>query len=328
MEPDPDPAIAIDSPVAPDPNIDPDDTDEGYSSPAHTSYATSLASSIRNGTIEYGRQFATYGKHSYALPIDEDEQRRHDLQHAKFTLMYNGRLHMCPLPEDKDAALKILDLGTGTGEWAIEMADAYGSSHVLGIDIAPTMSTWVPPNCEFEIMDMEDEWALRSDYDFIHCREALMAVRDFPALIARAYAHLKPGGYCEFACTLPVVDADDGTMPEDCGYKAMSEIYFQIAEAIGIDGYAPKKYAQWLKEAGFVDVTETPLKMPVNRWPKEKRLKDIGTLEMENFLQYTTAGFEKGYVGVMGGDKVQLEVMLAKARKDITDRKIHGYGLL
>jgi len=41
----------------------------------------------------------------------------------------------------------ILDVGTGTGLWAIDMADMYPMGQVTGTDISPIQATWVrnPP---------------------------------------------------------------------------------------------------------------------------------------------------------------------------------------
>ena len=66
----------------------------------------------------------------------------------------NGALHLCPLEDP----LEIVDLGTGTGVWCIEMADAYPEAQILGIDLSPVQPSWVPPNCRFEIDDFELDW--------------------------------------------------------------------------------------------------------------------------------------------------------------------------
>ena len=55
-------------------------------------------------------------------------------------------------------ATTILDIGTGTGIWAIDMADLYPSAVVTGTDLSPTQPSWVPPNVRFEVDDFKDEW--------------------------------------------------------------------------------------------------------------------------------------------------------------------------
>ena len=76
---------------------------------------TSLASSIRKGVQEHGRTYASFGKYDQSLPQDEEEMDRNDLQHAKFIMLLGDRLHLAPIDDPK----KILDLGTGTGEYIV-----------------------------------------------------------------------------------------------------------------------------------------------------------------------------------------------------------------
>lgn len=50
-----------------------------------------------------------------------------------------NKLHFAPIG---DKPGKILDVGTGTGIWAIEMGDDYPSAEVIGTDLSPTQPSW------------------------------------------------------------------------------------------------------------------------------------------------------------------------------------------
>ena len=95
--------------------------DEGFAASTTTSYLTSLASSIRKGIEENGRIYSSYGTYN-GLPVDEEEQDRNDLQHYKIALILDNRLHAAPISSTPQ---NILDLGSGSGIWAIDMADRY-----------------------------------------------------------------------------------------------------------------------------------------------------------------------------------------------------------
>ena len=46
----------------------------------------------------------------------------------------------------------------------------------------------VPPNCRFELDDIEQEWAWRENsFDFIFARDLILAIRDWPRLVDQIY---------------------------------------------------------------------------------------------------------------------------------------------
>jgi len=54
------------------------------------------------------------------------------------SLVLDGKLHLAPL----DAPQRILDIGTGTGIWAIDIADEYPMAEVIGTDLSPIQPRW------------------------------------------------------------------------------------------------------------------------------------------------------------------------------------------
>lgn len=60
------------------------------------------------------------GNGAYYLPQDAKEQGRLDLVHYIFLVLMQGKLHLAPIR--KEDLKMVLDVGTGTGIWAIEFA--------------------------------------------------------------------------------------------------------------------------------------------------------------------------------------------------------------
>ena len=54
----------------------------------------------------------------YPMPNDEEEADRMDCFHEMMMVLHERRLHLAPIG---DSPQRILDLGTGTGIWAIDM---------------------------------------------------------------------------------------------------------------------------------------------------------------------------------------------------------------
>jgi tRNA G46 methylase TrmB len=50
--------------------------------------------------------------------------------------------------------IAIVDIGTGSGRWVVEVADDYPTAHVVGTDLSPIQPTDVPTNAEFILMDL------------------------------------------------------------------------------------------------------------------------------------------------------------------------------
>ncbi len=64
---------------------------------------------------------------------------RIDMEHEKYFLLLDEKRYLAPIGPNPQ---QILDLGTGTGIWAMDIADQFPSAQVLGIDIAPIQPTW------------------------------------------------------------------------------------------------------------------------------------------------------------------------------------------
>ena len=298
-------------------------SDEGYAESLTTSYETSIASEIRRGIAENGRVYPSYGKNMYGMPIDEQELDRSDMNHAKYLLVLHGNHHLAPIAATPQT---ILDLGTGTGIWAIEMADRYPSAHVTGLDIAPVQPTWVPPNCVFEVEDVEEDWTFRtSSFDFIHAREFLTAIRDWRKLARQSFAHLKPGGWLELSATIPDVSSDDDTIPANSAYLEAARLFFEMSAKMGTPLEAPRSWKGIMQDVGFVGVTEVIYKMPMGPWAKDRRLKQIGAIERASLLEGFEAYMLRGYTQVLGGDPDTLQILLARARREISDRSVHTH---
>lgn len=92
------------------------DGDDGYESEGVSDATTSVSSSIRDFTWENNRRYHKYKEGRYSFPNDEPEQEREDMRHAMVLHLCGGRLHFAPLQNPQN----ILDVGTGTGIWAID----------------------------------------------------------------------------------------------------------------------------------------------------------------------------------------------------------------
>ncbi len=75
---------------------------------------------MREYTFENGRRYHKFREGQYNFPNDDSEQDREDMKHAMVVNLCQT-LHFAPIGKDPG---NILDMGTGTGIWAIESESA------------------------------------------------------------------------------------------------------------------------------------------------------------------------------------------------------------
>jgi SAM-dependent methyltransferase len=248
---------------------------------------------------------------------------RNDLQHYKFTLLLDDQFFIAPITKNPQ---KILDLGTGSGIWAMDIADTYPSAEVIGVDTAPVQPKMLPTNLVFEIDDVEHEWLWpESSFDLIHGRELIMAIHDWPRLVRQAKSRLRPGGYLQLCGSYPAFASDDGTLPSGSAYVELGKIYFEMSERIGASGHEVTKWKQYLEDEGYEDVQEKIFKIPTNPWPRDQRLKKIGALELDHFRDNIKNVFARGYEQILNGDPNYFQVLLARARAEVLNRRMHSW---
>jgi hypothetical protein len=77
--------------------------------------------------------------------------------------------------------------------------------------------------------------------------------------------------------------------------------------------------------AGFVGVEEFHYKWPSNKWPKDKRHKEIGMWNNENIVSGLQGFLMAALTRGLGWQKEEVDVLVAQARRDVNDRNIHAY---
>ncbi|KAG5958978.1 hypothetical protein E4U57_007965 [Claviceps arundinis] len=299
-------------------------TDDGFdfSSESESDNATaSLASSILSAqTYERGRRYADFGDGRYPIPNDEMEQNREDMKHAMVMMLTENRLFLSPIG---DHPQKILDIGTGTGIWAIQVGDRYPSAKVRGIDIAPIQPEWVPPNVSFLVDDCELDWIER-DVDLAHFRFMVVVLKNTSRIFGHAYESLRPGGWIELQELLPIPLCDDGTMPDDDPVKYLCELVEKAYEKFGMRAKLPVELESYLQEAGFKNIHCQVMKVPIGPWAKDRNMRILGLYQKTVFVEGLPVLAGRPFQA-LGMSDAEAEVTIALARKSLEDPDAHRY---
>ncbi|KAM0553242.1 hypothetical protein ACHAPJ_007531 [Fusarium lateritium] len=319
------PTVKQEPVIVPDEEVEEDGDSSLSFSVASTS--ESMRSSILNYRQENGRTYHRYKDGKYNLPNDDIEKQRLDLQHNLFILMLNNRLGLAP-PNDPGAKVKrVLDVGTGTGIWAIDYADEHPDTKVIGVDLSPIQPSFVPPNVEFIIDDIEEPWAYSEPFDYVHSRMMTFSIKSWQDLATIIYENLVPGGYVEMLEIDLFAKSDDNTLDESHNLSKLIHLLDEASTKIGRPFQDNKKNKDILRDAGFVDVVETVFKWPTNSWPQDKKHKELGewnNMNMDNFQ-----GLEALSIAVLTRVLVwsqeEVKTFLTKVRKDLNNKSIHAY---
>ena len=117
----------------------------------------------------------------YPLRNDNDEEHQRLKQIHLCQLAFWGKNILAPISLSPSligyfilkmfSYLIIVDIGTGSGLWAKEVAEQYPTAKVIGTDISSVTIPNVPVNCEFKVENLLDGLGFANDsVDLVHSR--------------------------------------------------------------------------------------------------------------------------------------------------------------
>ncbi|KAK1960019.1 methyltransferase domain-containing protein [Colletotrichum sublineola] len=304
-----------------------DDIDDG-SSVSHQSFASSTASlseSILDYRLENGRTYHAYKDGKYVSPNDEQELDRLDLQHNIFIRSFDNRLGTAP-PNDPGAKVgRVLDVGTGTGIWAIDFGEEHPEAEVLGIDLSPPPLSFVPPNVKFVVDDAEEPWTYSQPFDYIHSRLMTGSFSSWEKYIKRCFDNLAPGGYLELNEGDAIPRSDDGTLTKDTALMKAVTLWSEALAIIGSPFQDISRLEGVMKDTGFEDVQVKRFKWPSNTWPKDPKYKELGMWNYENLSPNWEGFLMAPLTRALDWTKEEVLVLAMEVRKDCGNKNIHAY---
>ncbi|KAL8376637.1 hypothetical protein RB595_007647 [Gaeumannomyces hyphopodioides] len=234
--------------------------------------------------------------HGNRGPNDSTQNEALDIAHHIMCLALDNKLFLAPV----DNPQRLLDVGTGTGIWAIDFADEHPSAEVIGTDLSPIQPSWVPPNCKFKLDNAENEWTYADNsFDYIH------------------FEHHK------FSILLL---SDNGSVPPNSVWVDWYNLFREAGSKTGRSFVVTEIWENALRAAGFTgNIHRAIFKLPMGGWAADPKWKEVGIFNRIS-IEQGLDGFAS-YIRrmVMDWREKEYHVLLAKVRNAIRNRGWHAY---
>ncbi|KAK3938092.1 S-adenosyl-L-methionine-dependent methyltransferase [Diplogelasinospora grovesii] len=189
----------------------------------------------------------------------------------------------------------ILNVGTGTGYWAFDMARMFPQTRIYMTDIALIQPDLIPVNIHPYLDDANEKWTWAvGSLDFVHLRGLAGCITNWRATFADAWECMRPGAYIE-VCDLSLRFGRQGdeTHSDDI-WARCSQLIREVASSAGraLAIVESDQCELWMREAGFEIVTQRRVQAYVGTWHRAH--KESGALLLkillgiiEDYVTYT-----------------------------------------
>jgi SAM-dependent methyltransferase len=258
---------------------------------------------------------------TYPLPKDMAEVNRLDFQHYLLRTGFRGN-YASPLQNPTS----ILDVGSGSGRWGMEMAALFPLAQVTGVDLVPpavdeatTLGhglTARPANYSFTQGNVLERLPFPDrSFDFVHQRLLITAIPSarWPDVIQELTRVTKPGGWIELAeCGVP---QDGGP-----GLTGLWNTWIALCAKRGVDFTMGHTLGDLLRHGGLGNVTQHHLLFPMGAWGGH-----IGVMSATDCMAVAQA-LRAGVIAANIASEQQYDHLMALAKDEFARPK--GKGVL
>ncbi|KAK5138071.1 hypothetical protein LTR08_005869 [Meristemomyces frigidus] len=219
----------------------------------------------------------------------------------------------------------LLSVVIDTRIWAVEFAEAFPGTQVIGTDLSPIQPDFIPPNCQFIVDNAEHDWVFDRKFDYIHSRMLTLGMHDWPRFFRQCWEHLEPGGWLETHETQFPPKRADGEQARQSAFITWGEHVYESAATAGIDVRASEKFTSQLEWIGFVNVEKVDVQWPIKAWAKGSKNKLMGRLLYQNTLEAIPAVGTALFTRRLGWTKEQVDADVVECVKDVEEERNHFY---
>jgi hypothetical protein len=138
--------------------------------------------------------------------------------------------------------------------------------------------------------------------------------------------HLKPGyGWMEHVEIDMTPRCDDNTLPPNSQLVAWSRYLLEATARASRPLAYNTETRTMLERQGFVEIQEQVIKVPLNPWPADPHLKDIGRWYNLGLTQGLEALSLGPFTRVNLWTKADVDRLIAEVKKEVCSKRFHAY---
>lgn len=312
----------------------------------------------RKGTLVFRQYFQLAGEAEQAESLFPNDRRELERQRDFNALVFNvlGRKHYCA-PVRSQVGNRVLDMGTGIGDWAMAFGDHDPTSVVIGIDITPVQPVWTAPTVAFQLHDIEDEWTFTETFQFTFGRQLSGCIEDWGNLIRQCHEevyandskgtsgliisrNLASGGWLELQEMDLEYYAQDDSIKPGSHIVRLHELLSAGLAQLGRSLPVADNLEELLRVQGFTNIKHHRFPVALGPWPKDSRMvrslliqsialilcgtkKTIGWYRREEFENGLEALVLKPLMKGLKWSREEVEGFLFEVRQDIRISGVH-----
>lgn len=253
-----------------------------------------------------------------------------NIPHRSFMDFMNEQLLFSAFSSDMFPCARVLDLGTGDGDWAMDFSRRHPRSCVIATDIAP-----LPPplsRCRFENVDFNQPWPRwAAPFDVVHGRMLGPSIFNLRSFFREAIRTLKPGGYVEMQDVRLLPEVGMVTAENQVSVQTISLLSILLQRTGGPQASDlsrlnhPRQYQHEMLACGFVQVDERREQWPIGPWSSDPALKLLGINSLEQIIRV----IKEAEVPLPGSefkpDRLQTDGLVENVRKAFKDPTVQAY---
>jgi SAM-dependent methyltransferase len=225
---------------------------------------------------------------TYQLPKDEEEDVRLNFQHH---VLFHaiGNHYVAPISSPLQL---ILDVGTGTGIWANEMARLFPEAVVVGIDLSDrSFKQPTQPNCLLRLGNVVHGLPFPDEFfSYTHQRLLVAGItaENWPRVIRELVRVTRRHGWIE------LIEANSLAEGAGPATARVQELLETVSKSMGFDGEIIRHLGDLLRQEGLQSVEMQPIPIPVGDWAGR-----VGSMMKRDLLSVINA--LKGRYSVQAG---------------------------